>query len=303
MKIKPNSIKWRKGTKRRAAANRLEGGSWNKNGAFGYNAAMKFISAFLLFFLTSACAAQQSAAGFREPSGESVRKTEALRQPVLLELFTSEGCASCPPAEKNLAYLQNEQPFDRAEVVALAFHVDYWDGLGWKDPFASPLFTQRQRVYDRKFRTGSIYTPQMVVDGDIEFVGSKLDKAEKAIANSVSNDKARVVLAFQDGKLSIRIEGVPDIEMSTVYLAVAEDGVGSDVRRGENAGKRLSHVAVTRSLTGVGRIEPGNREFKADVPLSMEEGWNPTNLKAVVFIQENNTRKVYGVGSVRLASD
>jgi hypothetical protein len=299
IKIKLDSIKWRKGTKRAGACG-LKRRGWNKIAAIGYNATMKFTTALLLFLLASACAAQQSTAEFLAVSADAPVKSVSARQPILLELFTSEGCASCPPAEKNLAYLQNEQPFGGAEIITLAFHVDYWDGLGWKDPFASALFTQRQRVYDRKFRTGSIYTPQMVVDGDIEFVGSKLDKAEKAITRSVSNDKAQVGLSVENGKLLIRISEIPEIEMASVYLAMAEDGLGSDVRRGENAGKRLAHVAVTRSLTGVGRIEAGSREFKVDVPILIEQDWRSENLKAVVFIQENHTRKVYGVGSVRI---
>ena len=258
---------------------------------------MKWTVSLLILVLMSSCAAGQSS---RASEPGITRVSAAVRQPVLVELFTSEGCASCPPAEKNLAYLQNEQPYSDANIIALAFHVDYWDNLGWKDPFSSPLFTQRQRVYDRKFRTGSIYTPQMVVDGDIEFVGSKLDKAEKAIARSVENRKGIVSLSVEGDDLNVKVTGLPEIEAATVYLAIAEDGVGSDVRRGENAGKKLRHVAVTRSLTGLGRIEPGQKDYSSETTLSFDPAWNRKNLKAVVFVQENHTRNVYGVGSVRL---
>lgn len=256
---------------------------------------MKWFSALILLVLVSACAVDQKA----QTIGVFSPEAASARQPVLVELFTAEGCASCPPAERNLAFLQNRQPYADAKIVALAFHVDYWDSLGWKDPFASPLFTQRQRVYDRKFRTGSIYTPQMVVDGDIQFIGSKLDKAEKAITRSAVNAKALVALSFEGDTLNVDISNVPKIDAATVYLAIAEDGVGSDVRRGENAGRKLTHVAVTRSLTGLGRIEPGDSSFSSKTVVSTDPSWKRKNLKAVVFVQENHTRNVYGVGSVR----
>lgn len=260
---------------------------------------MKKLAILVVLALASACSAQQRAAA-GGPGPASDPASSASRQPVLVELFTSEGCSSCPPAEKNLAYLQTEQPYAGAEIITLAFHVDYWDGLGWRDPFASPLFTQRQRVYDRKFRTGNIYTPQMVVDGDIEFVGSKLDKAEKAINRSLENDKGKVLLEVREGKIFIRISGLPETDYASVYLAYAEDGLSSDVKRGENAGKTLSHVSVVRALNGVGRVEPGQRSFELETSMDIDPGWDRDRLKAVVFVQENNTRKVYAVASVAL---
>src|SRR5215212_735890 len=93
------------------------------------------------------------------------------RPAVLVELFTSEGCSSCPPADRNLAFLENQQPVTKAEIVTLAFHVDYWDRLGWKDRFSSPLFSRRQEDYAQAFKLDSNYTPQMIVDGKTEFVG------------------------------------------------------------------------------------------------------------------------------------
>ncbi|MCO6510275.1 MAG: DUF1223 domain-containing protein [Aridibacter famidurans] len=222
-------------------------------------------------------------------------------RPVLVELFTSESCASCPPAEQNLAYLQKEQPYSGAEIITLAFHVDYRDVPGWKDPFASPLFTQRQQVYDRKFRTGNIYTPQRVVDGDIEFIGSKLDKAESAIKRSLKRDKGQVELSVAGSKIEIRVRALPDTDYATVYLAYAEDGLTSSVRGGENAGKTLGHVAVVRSLNGIGRIEPGQIEFEMEAALNIGADWNREKLKAVVFVQENHTRKIVAAASQSLS--
>lgn len=251
----------------------------------------------LLLVFASSCAAQQAAT----LSDGSESAGAGSRQPVLVELFTSEGCSSCPPAEKNLAYLEKEQPFDGAEIITLAFHVDYWDDLGWKDRFASPLFTQRQRVYDRKFRTGNIYTPQMVVDGEAEFVGSKLEKAEKAILNAARSEKAEIGLRILDGTVSIAITDIPDTGDSTIYLAIAEDGLSSDVRRGENAGKNLAHVSVVRSLSGIGRISAGETKFESrSIFLSIPGDSVEQNLKVIVFIQENASRRIRGVKAVRL---
>lgn len=260
---------------------------------------MRLAPLLLLLLLISACSFERPAAANVLEEGVAA----AARKPVLLELFTSEGCSSCPPAERNLAYLQTEQPYPEAEIITLAFHVDYWDGLGWKDPFASPLFTQRHRVYDRKFRTGNIYTPQMVVDGDYEFVGSKLDKAEKAIVRSVRNEKGVVDLSLADGRLSIDITKLPEIEYASVYLAYAEDGLSSEIERGENAGRTLSHVAVVRALQGLGRIEPGSSSFRIETVLNVDSTWRMDALKAVVFVQENHTRKIFGVSSIRLSGD
>lgn len=276
--------------------------SWKSRHAFGYNTRMRKFWILLLLVMAAVSAAQQSSSGPATLVGENARSMDvAGRRPVLLELFTAEGCPTCPLAEKNLAYIQNEQPYREAEIITLAFHVDYWDGQGWKDPFASPLFTQRQRVYDRKFRTGNIYTPQMVVDGDIEFIGTKLDKAEKAVGRSVSREKADVSVTVSGDDLRVSIKGVPETDAATVYLAIAEDGLSSDVNRGENAGKTLSHVSVVRSLTGLGRIEPRARTYDQNTTLSIPAEWNRSRLKAVVLIQENRSRDVIGVGYARLS--
>lgn len=258
----------------------------------------------LVLLLGSVCAAQNAGPGAEGAGGSaSTGKRLTGRQPVLLELFTAEGCPSCPFAEQNLAFLQIEQPYREAEIITLAFHVDYWDGSGWKDPYASPLFTQRQKVYDRKFRTGNIYTPQMVVDGDIEFVGTKIEKAEKAITRSVGNDKAGISLSLAGGKLSVSISGIPRIDAATVYLAIAQDGISSDISRGENAGKTLSHVSVVRSLTGIGRTDAGSRSFSASTNLSIPSDWDRGSLKAVVFVQENHNRKIHGAGWIAIGPE
>lgn len=157
--------------------------------------------------------------------------------PVLVELFTSEGCSSCPPADRVLTQLEKEQPNPNAEIITLALHVDYWDSLSWKDEYSSAMFSQRQTVYGQKFQLGSIYTPQMVVDGQTQFVGSNLETANKAITDNAKNAKATIELANADNNLKIKISDAPKHENATVFLAITEDNLASNVRGGENSGK------------------------------------------------------------------
>ncbi|MEO8572782.1 MAG: DUF1223 domain-containing protein [Pyrinomonadaceae bacterium] len=179
---------------------------------------------------------------------EDGQVSDVARQPVLVELFTSEGCSSCPPADKNLAFLENQQPVPRAEIITLAFHVDYWDRLGWKDRFSSPLFSRRQEIYAQALKLDSSYTPQMIVDGESEFVGSDSGKAAKAIANGAGSAKAVVEIAAEGDQLTVKIARAPKHEDATIFVAIAEDAISSRVERGENAGSTLEHVSVVREL-------------------------------------------------------
>lgn len=215
------------------------------------------------------------------------------KQPVLVELFTSESCFACPPAEKMLTKLENEQPFKDAELITLEFHVDYRDGFGRSDKFASPLFTQRQQVYDRKFTTGKLYTPQMIVDGHYQFAGSKFDKAKKAVKRTVKSKKADVKLSLNDNKLALNVSNLPKHGFLTVYLAVAEDGIIT--RKSEDS---IKNVSIVRRLNGIGRILPSQNSFEMEQQIFFEKDWNKENLKLVAFLQENVSRKILGVGRV-----
>ncbi len=272
----------------------------NKTGPHVYNLVMKALLVSLLLSMVTGCSAQAV-----ERSGPGIGKDDlpkaVSRTPVLVELFTSEGCSSCPPAEDLLARFDREQPFENAELITLAFHVDYWDDLGWKDKYASALYTQRQRIYDRKFRTGQIYTPQMVVDGEIEFVGSREKEARKAIEKSVRSPKASIKLSIDEMKLKISITDIPGRDQATVYVAFAEDDLGSDVKTGENAGKTLKHVSVVRELRAIGRIPEKGQGFEAQVPLPLDRQWEMNNIRIIAFIQENSTRRVQGVSRIRFS--
>ncbi len=222
------------------------------------------------------------------------------KQLVLVELFTSEGCSSCPPADRNLAFLEKEQPSVQAEIITLAFHVDYWDRLGWKDVYSSPLFTQRQQFYSQKFKLDSIYTPQMIVDGKTEFIGSDSGKAAKAITESAKIQKGTVELSKNQDKLTIKIADLPEHENTTIYLAIAEDNLISNVARGENSGKRLEHQSVVRELKALGNLDSRQNSYEIETILQLNSNWKRENLKIIVFAQENGNRKILGVGKIQL---
>jgi len=226
------------------------------------------------------------------------------RKAVLVELFTSEGCSSCPPADELLSQLDQSQSVAGAEVIALSEHVDYWNRLGWTDPFSSSFFSERQTEYSRVFGNDRIYTPQMVVDGQAELVGSNASRARNAISQAARAPKASVTLSASqsnDVRIRINIENLPaltDGDRAEVMLAITESGLQSNVSRGENSGRRLSHTAVTRRMEKLGAIE-GDR-FSAEAKAQIEKGWNRDRLRAVVFVQENKSRRVLGAAAIRL---
>ena len=235
--------------------------------------------------------------------------SEEPRTPVIVELFTSEGCSSCPPADELLIMLDEQQPVAGALVIPLSEHVDYWNGLGWPDPFASTVFTQRQEQYARALPTRGLYTPQMVVDGRMEFVGSRRDTAREAIARAAAAPKAAVSLAIiGDGRspvvIEVTISGVSrlgDPDVADLWLAITERGLTTDVRRGENARRRLRHTAVVRQLERIGTLPtPIPARFSNEAEVALERDWQVANLRAVVFLQERESRRVLGAAQAWL---
>jgi len=235
---------------------------------------------------------------------------DGARTPVIVELFTSEGCSSCPPADEVLARLERTQPVAGAEIIALGEHVDYWNYIGWADPFSAPVFSQRQNDYTNAFGAFSVYTPQMVVDGQTEFVGSKMSKALDAIAKAARAPKAKVQLTATPENdadmfsVQARISDIPTIkagETVEVVLAVTESELQSNVSRGENAGRRLNHSTVVRQLKVVnsGEVTPG-ATLSAKSTVTIDRGWRRDHLHAVVFIQERKSRKVIGAATLKL---
>jgi hypothetical protein len=228
------------------------------------------------------------------------RDTDAT--PVLVELFTSEGCSSCPPADSLLMHLRRTQPVQGTQVIVLEEHVDYWDRLGWKDPFSSETATARQNEYAGAFGGQQIYTPQMVVDGHAEFVGSSESDALRAVRAASVSTKPKVALSWTpEGQLSVSIQPLSNAshgESAQVYVAVTENMLKSDVKHGENSGRALNHDGVVRQFFSAGKIEAGAPGFSSSISVHTMQEWNRANLRAVVFVQEKHSRRVLAVAEV-----
>jgi hypothetical protein len=228
--------------------------------------------------------------------------------PVLVELFTCEECSSCPPADALLERLDRSQQVSGAGLIVLSEHVDYWNDIGWKDPYSSHEYSERQSAYAAQFGLGSIYTPQIIVDGHFEFVGSDERRAKQAIQNTTKVMKTPVSISsrLSDEKMTVfRIETGPLASSSTaesagIFLAIADDSDESHVSGGENAGRTLKHVAVLRNLIRIGALDKSagfSREMKLDL-----NGKNQRNLRVAVIVQEADAGRVWGAGFARLAN-
>ena len=232
------------------------------------------------------------------------------RAPVVVELFTSEGCSDCPPAEA-LARKLEEQPIPGADVIVLEEHVDYWNRQGWIDPFSSMAWTERQQGYVSKLANGNPYTPEMVVDGRSQFVGSDaraavaaIEKAARGVETSVRIGGGKIVAKdSEDFTVSVgRLAGNPGNDVAEVWLAVVEDGLQSSVTRGENAGHVLYHAAVLRSLhkLGVAEAKGGAASFTGNERVKFKSKWNRKNLRVVAFVQEEKSRAILGAASTKV---
>ena len=225
------------------------------------------------------------------------------RRSVVVELFTSEGCSSCPPADELLGHLRQDLSAKNIQVIPLGFHVDYWNSLGWKDRFSSAEFTQRQEQYTHALKVDGPYTPEMVVDGEAEFVGNDAGQAQRTIRQQASQlETAQVIIASAGAdQLNIQVKGPagPSNSNALVMLAITEDNLTTQVFSGENGGKTLHHAAVVRDLRQVGTLKDGVIEIT--VPLKLEKDWTRNDLRAVVFVQQGPSGKIEGAASVALA--
>ncbi len=222
--------------------------------------------------------------------------------PVIVELFTSEGCSSCPPADALLSQYVKNSPVPGVQVIALGEHVDYWNHGGWADPFSSVQFSQRQSDYSNAFRLDSVYTPQIIVDGKAQLVGSDGDAAATAIRRAARLPHAQVSVAQAGGgRLAVHVGHLPasaQNDPAAVYLAVTEDSLHSSVGGGENAGRHLSHSAVVRELVSIGTVT--GSEFDASPAVALKPGWRRGHLHAVVFTQEQRSRRIVGASEIPL---
>lgn len=226
------------------------------------------------------------------------RAADSARQPVLVELFTSEGCSSCPPADALLIRLDQQQPIAGAEIIALGQHVDYWNDLGWTDRFSRHDLTERQSAYADRFAIEGPYTPQMVVDGRYQLVGNNGPEVQKALQQAAADPKPALVRLERAGeRLQVEVENA-GAGSPQVVLAITESGLATAVKGGENGGRQLRHTAVVREWRSLGKCQQGR--FSASVPLKVNKDWLPENLRAVVFVQEHGLHEVVGAASLSL---
>jgi hypothetical protein len=224
------------------------------------------------------------------------------RTPVIVELFTSEGCSSCPPADQLLSQLEKTQPFPGIEVIVLGEHVDYWNELGWPDRFATHLFTARQQEYGRKLALSDVYTPQMVVNGQVEFSGGDSARANREIRKAAEGPKAKIDLRLLSGDtVKLNVEALPQgTRDAEVFLAVTETNLETNVQRGENHGRLLKHAGVVRSLTSLAKIDTRKTgAYSAEAKVGMAPEWRRENVTIVVFVQDRTSGKILGAATAR----
>jgi hypothetical protein len=235
------------------------------------------------------------AASLLLPLGPLIAQTT--RTPVLVELFTSEGCSSCPPADALLARLDHDQPVANADIIVLEEHVDYWDQLGWHDRFSSHDLTDRQTEYAERLRLDSPYTPQMVVDGTDQFTGNDAARALRSIDKAARTPKfaltlSKPTLGGRSIDLSVSSPWAASPPTADLYAALIETVATTQVADGENKGRTLHHVSIVRDLRKIGtsRQLASRLSFALAVPRDV----TIANLRVIVFAQASAQGKIVG---------
>ena len=230
---------------------------------------------------------------------------EAVLTPVIVELFTSHGCSSCPSADELLRSLERNQPVAGALVIPLSEHVDYWNRLGWRDPFPSRQFSERQEAYVRARGAQSLYTPLMVVDGQVALVGSQSVAARTAVVSAVHRPKATISLdvSRERDRRTIRVATTthhlpPAAEPIGVWIAVTERRLSTEVTHGENAFRTLTHTGVARTLERLGSLPAPGGINEVQGHLRLQPAWNRSHLRVVAFLQERSSRRILGAAQV-----
>lgn len=211
----------------------------------------------------------------------------------VVELFTSEGCSSCPPADALLSEIHADALKRVRSVYTLAFHVDYWDRLGWADPFGDKTHSQRQRDYAKAFDGARVYTPQMIVNGRTEFVGSNRKKAQAAIEAALKQRpraEIRMAVTLADNGDVVVVEynvSEADSPMQ-LNIALVEDGLVSKITRGENKGRTLRHDGVVRAF----KVVPPEKTEQGRVTLKLPKGLVKKNAAIIAYTQSPTDRAV-----------
>lgn len=216
--------------------------------------------------------------------------------PVVVELFTSQGCSSCPPADAFLHSMTKDAKL-RGKVIPLAFHVDYWDRLGWRDPFSSRVATQRQMAYVRSLKVNSAYTPQAVVNGAKEMVGSNeraLVAAIEAASKEAPAGSLKVTAARVKDSMTIKVSGEAARDNNDLLIALYEDGVTTNVGSGENGGRVIVNDGIVRNLI---RLQVPHGTINTTMTIAVEPAWKEVGVAA--FLQDRTSMKIGAATSTR----
>lgn len=219
--------------------------------------------------------------------------------PVIVELFTSEGCNACPPADDYLRRLDGGQPVPGVAVVALELHVDYWDEKGWKDPFSQAEYSDRQRQYARTLADHRVFTPLVLIDGWGVVQNGDEAQAARMMQESAKKPRAAVALKQTGDRLEIEIERVlledPN-DSAEVWLAVSESGLETAVGAGENSGRRLRHAPVARDLRKLATLTGAS--YRGHTTLTRAWGWQKAALRTIVWVQAAGSRRILGAAAL-----
>lgn len=254
---------------------------------------VRYAAAILIVLIALVHLSAESKANATNPTGT----------PVLVELFTSEGCSDCPPADTLLERLDKSQPVAGAQLIVLSEHVDYWNHIGWKDPYSSHAYSERQGAYAARFGLSSVYTPQMVIDGKFEFVGSDESRAIAVAETAAQAQKVSIKLSGahmeSDGVLTVHLDAgrlpSPAARPTNILLAVADESDETYVTSGENGGRTLRHIAVLRSLREVGSLDKSkglSKDIEIDFPL------RNGSIRLIAFAQNEKVGAIRGVASI-----
>lgn len=224
------------------------------------------------------------------------------RVPVLVELFTSEGCSDCPPADNLLEQMDIKQPIPGAQAIVLSEHVTYWNHDGWQDPFSLDAMTERQEDYDRRFGLDSSYTPQMVVDGTTQFVGNNPQALISAVTNAARTSKQPLSIenaAWDHGSVIFSVRGDAS-SRAKLFAVLAANATHQEVSAGENAGRTLHHVAVVRVMKELGSDSTDGRSLKLSGGDFKRKDESDGTVRLVVFLVDRKTGRVTGAAEQTL---
>lgn len=265
---------------------------------------IKYLGLLALSFVLAVCTACGQSNNMAESQQETkpiiIKKEQSndMKGFAVLELFTSEGCSSCPPADRLLRDLIEDAEEKDLHVYALSFHVDYWNRLGWKDPYSSADYSSRQRNYARSLNS-NVYTPQLVVNGQKEFVGSNRAKAAMAVREALNRPSKGLDIEFDvkilGNSFSYSYKSQDKWEDAQLNVALVESGLSQDVSRGENRGRVLRHDNVVREFESM-ELDAIMGRSRLDIP----DDVNRANAQVIFYVQRKGSREVLAAEAIKL---